>query len=468
MKRIFRSGVILLLVFVFLVGIFAREAGAMTTEEEKKLGQKVLLEMSREVEFVRDLTLQAFVDRVGYALVAQVPSTPFEYKFYIVNSPEANAFAIPGGAIFVTTGLLVMADDEPEVAGVLSHEISHVQGRHVSQMIERSKKLSLATLAAILAGALLGGGGKTSEAAAMTAMAAQGALTLKYSREMETDADQNSLQYLIKAGYDPKGIIIFLNRINKISMNSTSKVPAYLLSHPVTENRISLLENLLQSGQTPLSPDRAVGGYKKIQARAFVAEREPHVAVSHFQSMTNAHPEDTDGYYGLGLAYRRMGRLDKSMETFEKAHDLAPEDRDILAEVGEAYFLTGKLDEAAEHLEAAQSIQARTGGTNDLSTLYYLGRTYQEEGEFAKALPLLLKVQERVPEFIDVQHNLGSLYGRMGKKGLSHFYFGKYFKLRGEVPNAVLHFRQALGYLEPGSPEREEVQREIRTLTQAR
>jgi predicted Zn-dependent protease len=118
---------------------------------------------------------------------------------------EPNA-AIPG-SICLTTGLLVLAESEDEVAGVLSHEISHVMARHVAQMIERSKRLNLATLAAVLAGVLVGRGGKGSEAIAATAMATSEALALKYTREMETDADQNSLNYITKAGYDPKGMI---------------------------------------------------------------------------------------------------------------------------------------------------------------------------------------------------------------------------------------------------------------------
>jgi predicted Zn-dependent protease len=101
-------------------------------------------------------------------------------------------------------------------------------------------------------------------------------------------------------------------------------------------------------------------------------------------------------------------------------------------------------------------------------TFYYLGRGYQEKGAFSKALPFLLKVQKEGPEFIDVYHDLGSVYGRIGQKGLSHLYFGKYFKLRGEKNNALLHFRTAMDWLERGSPDREELQREIKELTSPR
>ena len=202
-RRTYQFGFALILIIFFLFGSFARGSLAMTTEEEKKLGKKIFFEIEKEVEVIRDPTLQAFIDRIGHSLVAQIDPSPFEFKFCMISAPDPNAFAIPGGYIFVTTGLIVLAENEQEVAGVLSHEISHVTARHVAQMIERSKRINIATLAAIIAGALLGGGGRASEAVATTAMASAEALALKYTREMETDADQNGLNLLVKAGYDP-------------------------------------------------------------------------------------------------------------------------------------------------------------------------------------------------------------------------------------------------------------------------
>src|SRR5512139_47232 len=167
-KRFFFWGLIFFL-GCFLFGEWAKVAHALTTEEERKMGQRILLEMERKVDFVRDLLLQDFVDRVGRSLVAQVPSTPFEYRFFIIQSTDANAYAIPGGYVFVTTGLLVLADNEQEVAGVLSHEIAHVTHRHVAQLIERSKRLSIASMVAILAAMIAGKGGAGSQAGAAMA-----------------------------------------------------------------------------------------------------------------------------------------------------------------------------------------------------------------------------------------------------------------------------------------------------------
>jgi predicted Zn-dependent protease len=459
---------VVLTLILLLLGSFVKGASALTTEEEKKLGKKIILEIEKSTEIERDLSLQSFIDRMGRSLVAQIGPSPFEFKFFLIKGTDPNAFAIPGGYIFVTTGLIVLADNEQEVAGVLGHEIGHVTSRHIAQMIERSKRFNIASIAAIIAGVLLGGGGTSSEAIATMSMATAEAYTLKYTRENEVEADHKSLQYTIKAGYDPNGLIAFLNKINKISLGS-AKIPTYLLDHPVTEDRISLLENLLRIGPKPVGPFKSIGNFKRIQAKVFVEERESNVAITYFQSLVDANPQDLDGYYGLGLAYQKMGRLDRSAEVFQKAHALAPNDPDILRELGVVCFLSGKLDLAIGNLEALRSIPSNgTDSNEDLLGLYYLGRSYQEKGDFAKALPLFLRVHKEMPEFIDVFYNLGSVYGRMGERGLSHFYFGKHFKLRGEKNNALLHFKTALEWLERGSPEREEAQREIKELTQAK
>ena len=173
LQRFVHVWMISILIFFFLTGTITPKAYGLTTEEEKNLGKQVFSEIEKTGTLLNDLSLRGFVDRVGRSLVAEVGSTPFEFRFYVVKSQEPNAFAIPGGYIFVTTGLLVLAESEQEIAGVLSHEIAHVTMRHISQLIDRSKRINIASMAAMVAGMLLAGGGKGGEAIAATAMAAQ-------------------------------------------------------------------------------------------------------------------------------------------------------------------------------------------------------------------------------------------------------------------------------------------------------
>ena len=119
------------------------------------------------------------------------------------------------------------------------------------------------------------------------------------------------------------------------------------------------------------------------------------------------------------------------------------------------------MDQAIEILEPSSQ-----GG--DLKGLYYLGRAYQEKGEFDRALLIFQKVKKEAPDFPDIYNNLGSVYGRTGQKGFSHFFFGKYFELKGDRNNALLHYRTALEFLERESPERGEAQQRVRELTQTK
>ena len=160
-----------------------------------------------------------------------------------------------------------------------------------------------------------------------------------------------------------------------------------------------------------------------------------------------------------------MGRLDKSIEILEKALSLVPKEPEVLREIGVAYFLSGKLDQAIEILESLQSLPHERDQNDDLEGLYYLARAYQEKGDAVRALPLFLRFRKEMADFPGIDNHLGSVYGRMGQKGLSHLLYGRYFKSRGDRENALLHFNTALKWLEKGSVEREEAEREIREFT---
>jgi predicted Zn-dependent protease len=209
-----------------------RRAYGLTAEEEKSLGKKTLEEIEKSGDILDDRVPQKFINRVGQSLVAEAGPTPFELKFSALKSQQPNAFAVPGGYVFVTSGLLGMAENEQEIAGVLGHEIAHVARRHISNLIERSKGINLVTLAAMIGAMAVAKGGLGGQAIAATVMATQEALVLKYTREEETDADHNGLRYLVKTEYDPNGLLSFLQKISKYGMIAEPKMPTYLMTHP--------------------------------------------------------------------------------------------------------------------------------------------------------------------------------------------------------------------------------------------
>ena len=119
--------------------LFDELSGGLTVEKEKQIGEQFLLEVQQEIPLIQDPFLTSYINRLGQKLVAQIGPQPFKYKFFIVDDPTMNAFAVPGGYIFIHTGMIQMADREGELAGVMAHEISHVYCRHMSKMMEKSR-----------------------------------------------------------------------------------------------------------------------------------------------------------------------------------------------------------------------------------------------------------------------------------------------------------------------------------------
>ena len=180
--------------------------GGLTPEDEVKLGREQHPEIVKEFggEY-DDPELQAYVNSLG-RLLAQTSELPnLDWHFTILDSPVVNAFALPGGYVYVTRGLLALADNEAELAGVLAHEIGHVTARHTA---ERYGQSMLGTAAALGVGVLLG-----SEAAAQATSGAAQLAVLSYSRDQEFEADTLGVRYLSRSGHDPNAMATFLRRL---------------------------------------------------------------------------------------------------------------------------------------------------------------------------------------------------------------------------------------------------------------
>ena len=136
---------------------FDELSGGLSIEKERQIGEEFLLEIQQEVPLIQDPFLTSYLNNLGQKLVAQMGPQPFHYKFFIVDDPSMNAFAVPGGYVFIHTGMIRMAEREGELAGVMAHEISHIYCRHMSKMMEKSRVATVASLIGALASVFLGG-----------------------------------------------------------------------------------------------------------------------------------------------------------------------------------------------------------------------------------------------------------------------------------------------------------------------
>jgi predicted Zn-dependent protease len=181
-----------------------------TIEDENKLGREFYEQLEQHQMILHNKVLTDYITGIGNLILDQTTRTPFKFNFFILDSSAINAFATPGGYIYINKGLLLVAENEAQLAGGIAHEIGHANARHVASIISKSQKLNMAALAAMLAGVFLGGGGEASAAITAFSLAGSSSMTLRYMREHEEEADRLGIDYLVHAGYNPSAMVDFL------------------------------------------------------------------------------------------------------------------------------------------------------------------------------------------------------------------------------------------------------------------
>lgn len=204
----------------------------ISIEDEWTLGQQLQQEVATQVRLLNDPAANAYVTSLGQRLVAQTPA-PFNslpWTFHVVDDPSVNAFAIPGGHVYVNRGLIEAAHNASELAGVMAHEISHVTSRHSTEQMSRQYG------AQILAGLVLGQNpGQLSQIAAGVIA---GGVFARYSRAAEAEADEKGVALMSAAGYDPHGMVTMFETLLALEKTQPSRVEQFFADHPTTSSRI--------------------------------------------------------------------------------------------------------------------------------------------------------------------------------------------------------------------------------------
>jgi predicted Zn-dependent protease len=201
-------------------------------EKEIALGKQMAQEVERQAKIIDDPVIAEYVNRVGQNLVRNSDAkVPFTIK--VLDSEEVNAFALPGGFFFVNSGLVLKADNEAELAGVMAHEIAHVAARHGTRQATRGTIINYASLPLIFMG------GWTGYALYQAAGLAIPLGFLTFSRAFESEADMLGLQYMYKTGYDPTAFVDFFEKIETLEKRKPGTMSKVFSTHPLTDDRIS-------------------------------------------------------------------------------------------------------------------------------------------------------------------------------------------------------------------------------------
>jgi len=207
-------------------------------QQDVQLGQESAAQVRRQMTVIKDPTLTAYVNAVGKRLMAsrEAMASGFPFTFEVVADPSINAFALPGGPMFINTGLLRAVGNEAQLAGVMGHEMSHVILRHGTN---QASKANLIELPAMLAGQIAGGGGMMGQVAQLGIGLGANSVLLKFSRTAESQADLMGSHLMAEAGYDPIEMARFFEKLNA---EGGSRAPQFLSDHPNPENRSKAIE----------------------------------------------------------------------------------------------------------------------------------------------------------------------------------------------------------------------------------
>lgn len=429
------TAVLALVLFIQLHG----QGYALSIEEEREAGEKFSEEVRRQLAMFDDDFCDAYINDLGQYLTSFLETKAFPFHFYIVKENEFNAFAGPGGQVFFFTGLIRMMDSVDELASVMAHEIAHVSARHISERIEQNKMVTIATIAGILAGALIGG---NAAGAVMTgSMAAGMQKQLSYSRDDERQADQLGFRYMDEAGFDPNGMVITQKKLERAGWVDANAIPPYLLTHPGGPERVSTMEIMLRNyKQHPDNKETAKFRRLFPYFKAVVVARsgDPANAEKIFEEELGKNPDSASALFGMGIVRREKLEYASSLEYLEKALSKEPDMLPILTALAQSYQLQGRDERAIRVLEKALKINDR-----DRTTLLLLAVSYQNLEDYRKSVVFLERLSSMKPVNDEVYYHLGMCYGREGKLALAHYNFGVYFKRMGVLDKAQFHFQKA-------------------------
>jgi predicted Zn-dependent protease len=368
-------------------------SNVLSNAEEREYAESLIRQMRAYELLIEDPLINDFFSDMGFNLVSRSDQPEAAFSFVVLDQEVINAFAAPGGVIALHSGLILLADTQDEVAGVLSHEIAHITQLHMYRAFEKGKTMNVIAMLAMLGLILASGGdGQVVTGAVMGAQAAAAQAQINFTRHNEVEADRVGIRTLAAAGYDPQGMADFFSRMGQTSRANGEGPPEFLRTHPVSVNRIAEAKSRIQN----LPPVEAAEGqqFYIVQARLrALLEKDPNKAIKHFKTelekpLTDA--RKNGNLYGLAIARQRNAEYDKAGAILSDLLEKEPSRLAFQLQMADLHLKSGQHEQA---ISALSDLYQSFPGNKAIALEYGRALLEQNKPELAETASVVLRQQ---------------------------------------------------------------------------
>lgn len=401
---------------------------------ERRIGESIVRDIrQREPSYIDDVEVAAYLNSLGTRLSAATPEAGQNFEFFALRDATLNAFALPGGFIGVHSGLILAAQSESELAGVLSHEIAHVTQKHLARLMGKQNQAQMTQWLAMAVAILAARSNSDVSQAAMATGAAVGVQTmLNYTRDFEREADRVGIQTLERAGFDVRGMASFFERMQKFGRLYENNAPGYLRTHPLTTERISDMEHRIlqaQYRQVADSPE-----FQLVRAKLRAGQGHPNDAIVDFETQLRERKYLSEAAARYGLAVAQM-----------RAKNYAAVDREI-AELRRLKASSPMIDTLATDLKKARGDlagalrlyrEARIRHPRNRALLYGQIDALLADGQAQEALKTASDELQLTPSDAALHGLQAKSYAALGKRLQQHRAQAELYVLQGQLVASI-------------------------------
>ena len=419
-----------------------QSGGAIVTpEEERRTGEAVVRNIRRAGGILDDPLLNDYLNHLSYRLVSTSDTQHPQFEFFMINDRVINAFALPGGYIGVNYGLFLASDSESELASVLAHEISHVTQRHHARAYEFSEGSNIPVLAAMIAALILGSQGSQIGQAALTAISA-GSIQqqINFTRANEKEADYIGIQLLADSGFDPHGMAVFFQKLDKESRLYGPQAPEFLRTHPVTESRIADATNRAEQMSRASSPNPKNYYLMRARIQVITASDKKAVRNGFEKTLKSGRYLDRDAeLYGYALSLIETGEFEQARKIL---NDLLTADPGRIAYLLERARLESMANQHTQAITHFKQALADYPGNGPLTLAYT--KALLRAGKANEARQIITQHQRHNPEDPHFYKMLAEAEAALGHSANTHIAMGEYYYRIGQTHQAIDQFSLAL------------------------